>query len=339
MTARQAATFLGAYSRSFTAPVQAHTRVERLQIRDDNRFEVATSDSVWQARNVIVATGWSDKPAVPPLAADLHPSIDQLAPASYRNPGQLADGGVLVVGASASGVQLAHELRLDGRPVYLAVSRHTRMLRRYRGRDIFWWLERIGALDRRIDQMPSPADAPHEPSMQLIGRPDSTNVDLATLAASGVVLFGRLTTLDGAVAQFGNDLDAQMAKADERLCRLLGRIDRYIADNHLPERAFPLERPIRLRPVDPVHRVDLRQAGITTVIWATGHRRDNRWLPASVVGADGELAQRYGITPIPGLYALGQRFQRTRRSNFLDGVGADALAITNHLLDRQRHRD
>src|SRR5262249_42524035 len=242
MPARQVASFLAAYSRSFGAPLQLKTSVERIQMRGD-RFEVATSQTGWLARNVIVATGWADQPAIPALAADLDPSIEQVAPASYRNPGLLPDGGVLVVGASASGVQLADELRRDGRPVYIAVGRHTRMLRRYRGRDIFWWLEHLGALDRRIDQMQSPADAPHEPSMQLIGRPDFANVDLATLASEGVVLFGRLTAIDGTTAYFADDLNSLIATADERLCRLLGRIDQYIVANQAPERAFPLERP------------------------------------------------------------------------------------------------
>jgi putative flavoprotein involved in K+ transport len=337
MTSRQVALFLAAYSRSFAAPVHAHTAVEQVRV-DDNRFEVATTRAVWQAKNVIVATGWADQPAIPELAAGLHPSIDQLAPASYRNPGQLADGGVLVVGASASGVQLADELRRDGRPVYLAVGRHTRMLRRYRGRDIFWWLERIGALDRRLEDVHSPTDARREPSMQLIGRPDTANVDLSTLASHGVVLFGRLTGVDDRTAYFADDIDGVMSVANERLCHLLGRIDRYIADNRLQELELPPERPIRRRPISPVRRMELHRAGISTVIWATGHRRAYHWLPASVVGNDGELIHHYGITPLPGLYALGLRFQRTRRSNFLDGVGADALDITNHLLHRQRHR-
>jgi putative flavoprotein involved in K+ transport len=336
MTARQVAAFLAAYCRSFAAPVQANTPVEQLNVRG-KRLEVITSGEVWQAANVIVATGWADRPAIPAVAADLHASIDQLAPANYRNPGQLSDGGVLVVGASASGVQLADELRRDGRRVYLAVGRHTRMIRRYRGRDILWWLDRIGALDRSVDEVRSVTEAQREPSMQLIGRTAAANVDLPTLAAAGVTLLGRLTAIDGTTASFADGLDSLMSAADERLCRVLGRIDRYIAAHELPEQELLPEQPARRIPREAPRHLDLHRAGVSTVIWATGHSRDYGWLPASAVGSDGELLHRYGVTPVPGLYALGQRFQRTRRSTFIDGVGADAVAITHHLLNRQRH--
>ena len=335
MTARQVAGFLSAYSRSFYAPVQSNTAVERVRMEGD-RFEVVTNDAVWRTKNIVIASGWADQPAIPEVASRLEPSIEQLAPANYRNPGQLADGAVLVVGASASGVQLADELRRDGRSVYLAVGRHTRMVRRYRGRDIFWWLEQVGALDRTVDDVRSVDEARREPSMQLIGRTDGFKVDLPTLAAAGVVLLGRLTAIDGSRAYFADDLQATVRAADERLCRTLERIDRYIATAGLPEHELPPERPIRAKLGESSRGLDLRTAGVSTVVWATGHRRDYHWLDIPVTGPDGELMHTYGITPVPGLYVLGQRFQRTRRSNFLDGVGTDALAITQHLMKRNR---
>ena len=333
MTARQVAAFLASYGRSFEAPVHTNTGVQHVGIGGD-RFEVVANQELWHARNVIIATGWADQPSIPSLATLLDQSIEQLTPAAYRNPGQLPDGGVLILGASASGVQLADELRRDGRPVYLAVGRHTRMIRRYRGRDIFWWLDQIGALDRSVDDVHSPEDARREPSMQLIGRTNAVNVDLPTLVADGLVLLGRLSAVDSSVAHFAHDLEANTRAADERLCGVLSRIDRHIAANHLAEQSLPPERPFRRRAPRAVSRLDLRRAGVTTVIWATGHRRDYSWLHLPVLRPDGDLMHRYGITPVPGLYALGQRFQRTRRSNFLDGVGADAVAITQHLLKR-----
>jgi putative flavoprotein involved in K+ transport len=287
---------------------------------------------VWQAKSIIVATGWSDQPAIPAVSSRLENSILQLAPADYRNPGQLPDGAVLVVGASASGVQLADELRRDGRTVYLSVGRHTRMRRRYRGRDMFWWLDQIGALDRGIDTVHSPGEARFEPSMQLIGRNNGINVDLPTLASAGVMLLGRLTAIDAGSAYFSDDLLTTMRSADQRLCKTLERIDQYIAGAQLAELALPRERPATRYPLEPPRRIDLRAAGVSSVIWATGHRRDYHWLDVPIIGSDGELTHRYGVTAVPGLYALGQRFQRTRRSNFLDGVGTDALFITQHLL-------
>jgi putative flavoprotein involved in K+ transport len=233
-------------------------------------------------------------------------------------------------------VQLADELRRDGRMVYLSVGRHTRMTRRYRGRDIFWWLDQIGSLDRTIDEVRSPADARREPSMQLIGRGDGINVDLRTLASTGVVLVGRLSAIESRTTYFDDDLHATMEAADERLCRTLEGIDRYIASNHLAEQEMPPARPGRRKLAEPPTRMNLHKAGVSAIIWATGHRRDYHWLDVPVLGTDGELMHRYGVTAIPGLYVLGQRFQRTRRSAFLDGVGTDAAAITQHLLQHTR---
>jgi putative flavoprotein involved in K+ transport len=337
MPAGEVAAFLDAYRESFDAPVEDGTTVKRL-CRRGGGFDVATNRGSWHADNVVIATGWSDQPAIPPVAARLHAAIEQLAPENYRHPSQLVTGGVLVVGASASGVQLADELRRAGREVYLAVGSHTRMVRSYRGRDIFKWLEEIGALDRAIDQMPSVVDARHEPSLQLVGRSTGGEVDLATLAANGVNLTGRLTSVDGARLSFADDLNSNTIRADRHLSNLLDRIDNHIAAHGLADDVLPRED-LRATPaIDPPRRLDLRDSGVSTVIWATGHRRSYPWLHLPGAVADGELVHQYGVTPVPGLYVLGQRFQRTRRSNFLDGVGADAVVITRHLLTRRRAR-
>jgi putative flavoprotein involved in K+ transport len=337
MTAGEVAAFLDAYRGSFDAPVERHTTVKRLHRHGDG-FELATNRGSWRATNVVIATGWSDEPAIPAIAARLHPAIEQVAPQSYRHPSQLAAGAVLVVGASATGVQLADELRRAGRDVYLAVGNHARMVRRYRGKDIFWWLERIGALDRTIDQMQSVAEARHEPSLQLVGRSTGGDVDLATLAARGVTLTGRLTSVDRMSVSFADDLNTSTARADWRLRHLLERIDRHISAHGLSDDVAPRED---LRPtpeIDAPRQLDLRGSGVSTVIWATGHRRSYPWLQLPGIVLEGELVHQYGITPVPGLYVLGQRFQRTRRSNFLDGVGADAVIVTRHLLARHRSR-
>jgi putative flavoprotein involved in K+ transport len=176
--------------------------------------------------------------------------------------------------------------------------------------------------------------ARHEPSLQLVGRTDRS-VDLPTLAANGVVLTGRLIGLDGALAHFADDLNSTMLHADQRLQRVLARIDAYIDAHDLRDRVPASEPIVSAQRVDAQRCVDLRRAGVSTVVWATGHRRSYPWLDLPVLDAVGELTHRYGVTPIPGLYVLGQRFQRTRRSNFLDGVGADASAVTNHLLMRR----
>src|SRR4051794_23611102 len=209
VTATAFADHLDRYAASFGAPVETGAAVEVLRHRRE-QFEVATAGGTWRAGNVVVATGWCDQPVVPAFAADL--DVAHLTASAYRRPGDLAPGGVLVVGASATGVQLAHELRLPGRDVTIAVGRHTRVPRTYRGMDMFWWLGRIGALDRTIDTMADAHDARHEPSLQLVGGPDRASLDLLTLQAIGVRLVGRV--MGGAGSRIAVDADLAGRVAD-----------------------------------------------------------------------------------------------------------------------------
>jgi len=330
MTAPEVADYFVRYAHSFDAPVSETTTVEALE-RRDTEFVVRTDRSTWRAANVVIATGWCDEPAVPALAATVDSRIHQTTPSAYRNPATLPDGGVLVVGAAASGVQLADELRRAGREVVLAAGSHTRLPRRYRGMDIWWWLEQIGSLDRTIDELTDHGRARREPSLQLVGRPDGRGVDLATLQALGVRLTGRLTGASGSTARFASDLPRTTAKAEARLRRVLADIDEFIAANGLTDEVFA---PEPIRSVDASRapeRLDLRAAGITTVLWATGFRRPYPWLRVPVLDATGELRHRRGVTPVPGLYVLGQRFQHRRNSNFIDGVRHDARYIADRI--------
>jgi putative flavoprotein involved in K+ transport len=317
---------LAGYARSFDAPVEQGADVNLVRQRD-HRFEVVTSRGTWQARSVIVATGWCDRPAIPAVARSLSSDVHQIAPSEYRNPDSLPPGGVLVVGASATGVQLAAELRASGRDVSISVGSHTRAPRTYRGMDIFWWLDRVGLLDTTIDEVSDAALARREPSLQLIGRHDRRTVDLATLHASGVRLLGRLAAVDGHRVRLGADLAAQVAAADQQLARVLAKIDRYVDLNGLHDEVLP-SVPLSTVVVDrAVRELDLRAAGISTVVWATGYRRSYPWLRVPVLDVAGEIRQRRGRTPVPGLYVLGQRFQYRRSSNFIGGVGRDAAHV------------
>jgi putative flavoprotein involved in K+ transport len=333
MTAAEVATFFHAYADATSAPVIEDNAVVHLTPRDDG-FDITTTSDRWRAANVVIATGWCDQPAVPAMASQLDPTIAQVAPSAYRNPGSLPDGGVLVVGASATGVQLADELARAGRAVVVAAGRHTRLPRRYRGMDIFWWLERIGSLDRTIDELPDPNIARHEPSLQLVGRPDNHNLDLTTLQELGVELTGRLTGIDGHHARFAADLTHTVARADLRMRRVLDTIDGHVDATGLTAEVLDPEPPSALAFGEPPDRLDLAARGITSVIWATGHRRSYPWLHVPVLDNRGEIRQHRGVTPIPGMYVLGQRFQHTRRSNFIDGVGRDAVFVADHLSRR-----
>jgi len=326
---------LADYARSFGAPVVVNAAVTGLS-RQGNGFEVVTDGAVWRAAQVVLATGWCDRPAIPAAAEGLPASVHQLAPDGYRNPDSVPPGGVLVVGASATGVQLADELRAAGRDVTIAVGGHTRVPRTYRGMDIYWWLDRLGALDRTIDQLPDPARARHEPSAQLVGSPGRRTLDLTTLQADGVRLVGRVLAADGHRVRLAADLPATTLAADVRMRRLLGRIDRHVDECGLRAEVGEPDHPRTIAPARIVLDLDLRAAGIGTVLWATGHRRAYPWLHLPVLDAHGEIRQRRGRTPVPGLYVLGQRFQYRRDSNFIGGVGRDAATIADHIAGPSR---
>jgi putative flavoprotein involved in K+ transport len=336
MTAAQLVDYLSAYARSFDAPVQPHTLVLGLE-RTAAGFAVETNHGWWTARNVVVATGYHSHAKVPDLAAGLAADLTQLTPSGYRSPASLPDGGVLVVGASASGVQLAYELARAGRPVTLAVGCHTRLPRRYRGRDILWWLDRIGTFDRTIEQAPDAEAARDEPSLQLVGTADRRGIDLGILQDCGVRVVGRLRTLDATVAEFADDLPATVRAAQRRLERVLGEIDRYAAANPGSTDAPP-DRPPAIAVPSGGSRLELRRAGVTGVVWATGYRPWYPWLAVPVLDHDGRIRHRRGITDVPGLYAIGLRFQHRRDSTFIDGARHDAAYLAAHITARHTAR-
>ena len=352
MPAVEVAGYLDRYAESFHAPVRHDTTVLSVRRhggldggghggRHGGRYLIHTDAGSWAADAVVIATGFCDVPAVPAAAAGLDPSILQLTPDRYRNPSELPAGGVLVVGASATGAQLADELAADGRQVMLAVGRHTRLPRRYRGRDIMWWLDRMGLLDRPVDR--ARIQRHPEPSLQIVGSgPEAgghpREVDLPSLAARGIRLGGRLVGLDGTRVTFADDLGVTAGAADATLAGLLRRIDRHIAATGLKSEVLardPGPDPFRrlvLESAAAPDRLDLRAAGVRSVLWATGYRRSYPWLHVPVLDAAGEIRHSAGLTAAPGLAVVGQRWQTRRSSTFLDGVGHDAAIVVDHLL-------
>jgi len=236
-----------------------------------------------------------------------------------------------VVGASASGVQIADELRRAGRPVVISVGRHARLPRCYQGRDILCWMDRAGVLGQTIDQVHDARSARRAPSMQLSGR--GRPVGLDALAAGGVRLAGRLVAADGRRLSFADDLPATIGGAQARMERLLRTIEGYIARSG--EGAGPADPPAPFTaPAGPV-RLDLRRAGISTVIWATGYQPAYPWLRVPVLDRHGQIAHSRGVTSVPGLYVLGLKFQYRRNSTFVDGVASDARFVATHLMMRR----
>jgi putative flavoprotein involved in K+ transport len=281
---------------------------------------------------VVVATGAAREPHVPPVGRELPASVRQLTCTEYRRPDQV-EGDVLVVGASASGVQVADELARAGRDVVIAVGDHVRVPRAYRGRDIHAWMDALGQLDERWDEVPDIDRARRLPSLQLVGTPERRTLDLNALADAGVLLTGRLAGIAGTTLQFSGSLPAVAAGADLKQARLLDRIDELAAASG--EGAGDADRPAPTRVGDPPTGLDL--AGVGTVVWATGFRPSFPALPDGLYDRFGRLRHDGGVLPVPGLYVLGLPFLRRRKSSFLDGVGPDAAEIAAHLrcsLDR-----
>ena len=333
MTMPEVIDYLEQYASSFSAPVETGTTVLTLE-RTGAGFRVTTDRGVWCARHVVVATGYCDEPLVPAASRRLPGDIAQVVPTRYRNPSQLPDGGVLVVGASASGVQLADELHAAGRHVTIAVGRHTRLPRRYRGKDILWWLDAMGILDETADRVFDIEVSRRQPSLQLVGRPDHATLDLRTLQRQGVRVVGRLDGIDGHRVTFADDLVATTAASDAKLATLLARIDEFTERTGLASEsgeAEPFEPSWPLF-TDAETSLDLRATGITAILWATGFRRRYPWLKVPVLDGRGEIRHDRGITEVPGLYVLGLQFQRRRKSAFIDGVGADAAEVADHIV-------
>ncbi len=310
-------------------PVQTGTTVTSVRRRND-LYHVETDHGSWRARAVIIATGACNQPAVPGIARDLPVSLKQMTPFDYHSPDDVPEGGVLVVGASATGLQLADELLTTRRPVMLAAGEHVRMPRRYRGKDIFHWLQRSGIHDQSYQEIDDLARGRRLPSPQLVGSAALPILDINHLQERGASTVGRLAGARDGELLFSGSLGNVCALADLKMQRLLKQIDE-VADRDgapPPERfaatRVPESRRLRLQP---------EQEGIRTVIWATGFRPDYRWLQVPVLDRKGQLRHQGGVVDAPGLYVLGLPLMRKRKSSFIYGIEDDARDIAAHLQD------
>ncbi|HEX5091832.1 MAG TPA: NAD(P)/FAD-dependent oxidoreductase [Burkholderiales bacterium] len=323
--------FLQDYANLIGAPVRTHTAVTSVR-RAEGGYKVSTTQGEWRSRAVVLASGACNLASVPRFGEALPAGVRSLTAHEYRKPSQLDPGGVLVVGASATGVQLADEIRRSGRPVTLAVGEHIRVPRRYRGRDIQWWMDAAGLLDLRYDEVDDLGRARNVPSLQLAGYADGRAVDLNALADLGVRLAGRLAGLRDGRALFSGSLRNQAALSDLKMNRLLDAIDAWAGAQGLDGGLPPPERyaPTRIEASPPLS-LDLKGGGIRTVLWATGFRPDYSWLEVPVFDRKGRLRHQAGVLDAPGLYLIGAPFLRRRKSALIDGAGEDSRELAAHL--------
>ena len=323
--------FIERYAKVISAPVRSHTKVTSVRRASDG-YEVVTDKGSWHCDTVVIATGACNIAQVPAVAAAVPSGIATLTSMQYRNPEQLEQGGVLVVGASASGTQIADEIQRSGRSVTLAVGEHVRVPRVYRGKDIQWWMDAAGVLDERYDQVDDIVRARNVPSLQLAGYPDRRTIDLNSLTGIGVKLVGRFAGINDGKAQYSGSLRNVCALADLKMNRLLDTIDEWASANGISSQ---VAAPHRFEPTEveasPPLLANLSRGAIKTIIWATGFRPDYSWLEVPVVDPKGYIRHDGGVVESPGVYLLGMPFLRRRKSTLIDGVGDDARDLSAHL--------
>jgi putative flavoprotein involved in K+ transport len=330
MTVGEVTEFIERFAVVSRAPVRTGTDVTSVR-RTDDGYHVTSNRGEIRCRAVVIASGACNQPSVPQFTDAVPASVEQLTALDYRDPAKLPDGGVLVVGASASGVQLAAELQRSGRPVTLSVGEHVRLPRTYRGRDVLWWMVASGLWDQRYDEVDDLTRARRLPSPQLVGTPERTTLDLTALASMGVELVGRWAAVRDGRALFSGGLRNVCSLADLKMGRLLDTFDDWARTQRSDAEVDPPERFAPTPVPDSRLQLDLRSGEIRAIVWATGFRPGYEWLDVPVTDAKGQLRHEGGAVDSPGLYALGLPVLRRRKSTFIFGIEDDAREVTDHL--------
>ena len=330
MTMPEVVDLIGGYAKLIDAPLQLHTTVSSVRRHGDG-YRVVTDQGTWDCPTIVIASGGFNLPKVPAIEKLIPDSVQPITPQQYRSPDQLAEREVLVVGAAATGVQIADEVLRSGRPVTISVGEHVRMPRVYRGKDVQWWIERSGLADERFDEVDDLVRARHVASPQLVGTPERATLDLNALMARGASLVGRFAGVVGRKAQFSGSLRNVCNLADLKQQRMLTTFDDWSAESGTEGEVGPPERypPTRIARNPPLN-VDLDAFG--TIIWATGFIADHTWLEVPVVDQKGRIRHNGGVVAdAPGMYRVGLTFLRRRKSSFIYGAEDDARDIVSHL--------
>ena len=334
-TKDQVAAYFEAYAEKIAAPIRTGVEVTSAT-RNQGRpgFRVETSDGVIDARYVVAATGPFQRPVYPPIVPNGAVAV-QMHSSDYRNPDQLPEGNVLVVGAGSSGVQIADELQRSGRQVHLSVGPHDRPPRSYRGRDFCWWLGVLGLWD-----LETPAAGAEHVTIAVSGARGGHTVDFRALEASGIQLVGMTDTYDAGTLTFREDLAENIAQGDANYLALLDAADEYVIRNGIDLPEEPSARDLGPSPsaaTTPLLSLDLAEAGITTVIWATGFATDYGWLQVDALDENGRPAHRRGVSTEPGVYFVGLPWLSRRGSSFIWGVWHDAKHVAGHIATQRSY--
>ena len=326
-TSAEIVDYLDAYATQIKAPIRCGVSVTALRQNGSGKGYLAeTSAGPVRAKNVVIATGPYQRPVIPDLAFNGSNTF-QVHASAYKQPEQLPPGAVLIVGSGASGAQIAEELARVGRRVYLSVGRHRRMPRRYRGHDLIWWLGAMG-----LDQAPVEERGPDATLPLITGAYGGHTIDLREFVSQGVTLVGRLQSVQAGIRYFAKDLRESLTHGDAAYSAFLDEVDSYVEQQGLN---LPAEAGARAKypdppcVSDPLHQLDMRSVGLSTVIWATGYKLDFSWIDLPVLSAGGEPRHKHGIAPLPGIYFVGLPWLSKMSSSFLSGVADDAA----HLAD------
>lgn len=342
MTRDEVVDWLHGWLRTFTPPLREHTRVTRVQQGANARFVVTLQSGdeeyALTADHVIVATGGYPIPVIPDYACAVDSSVTQLHSEEYRNPDQLADGAVLVVGSGQSGTQIAEDLHLSGRQVHLAIGNAPRVARFYRGRDCMTWLADMGLYDTPAQQYPGGKAAQEKTNHYVTGRDGGRDVDLRQFAREGMRLYGALRDGKGSNLNFDPTLTASLDRADAVYNSICGDIDRYITDNGIDAPPAGRYQPVWEPEADPTS-LDLTAEGVTTIIWAIGYRPDYRWIELSAFDGGGRPMQTRGITQVPGLSFIGLPWMHTWGSGRFLGIDSDARHVAEAIIDERVARE
>ncbi len=327
--------YLESFAATFQPDIRFGCEVTSVEKSPDGKnFLVHTSDHPYEAANVIIATGAFQVPRLPAFQHNISGEITQLHTSEYRNPDQLPDGAVLVVGSGQSGCQIAEELYVSGRKVYLCVGGAPRLPRTYRGKDSVKWLSEMGFFDMPVDKLSSPKEK-FVANPFLTGKDGGHSLDLHRFAKEGVVLLGRLRDAQGSRIFLAPTLPESLTKIDNFVAEMTGKIDRFIELNNIDALAEPVQAPLKNGfATEIINELDLHAEGIKSVIWATGYRYDYGLVRFPVFDEDGYPIQTRGVSQVPGLYFVGMLFMHNRKSGLPWGIAADAEYIAGHMMAR-----